>query len=143
MIGSNVYYFFKINHCKLPELEEDVSLSRQNSRMSSTLSGKLSRSSKSHIQSTLADVPLDKVRASANAIWNCCKSQRNRKLVISSEIPPYLIRLLERTADEDIHVPVIGIIRSCSTDVSICFINCLIFLYGIQKKPDPMTLRFL
>ena len=105
-----------MNNCKLPELEQDLPISRQNSRMSSRLSGK--RSSRSQLQQVTFDIPLDIVKASANAVWNCCRSAMNRKMVTSSEIPPYLIRLLERTVNEDIHFPVIGIINSCAVDVS-------------------------
>ena len=105
-----------MNNCKLPELEQDLPTSRQNSRMSSRLSGK--RSSRSQFQQVVVDIPFDIVRASANAIWNCCRSAQNRKMITSSEIPPYLIRLLERTGNEDIHFPVIGIINSCAVDVS-------------------------
>ena len=108
--------FLQMNNCKLPELEQDLPISRQNSRMSSRLSGK--RSSRSQLQQVTFDIPLDIVKASANAVWNCCRSAMNRKMVTSSEIPPYLIRLLERTVNEDIHFPVIGIINSCAVDVS-------------------------
>ena len=66
----------------------------------------------------VVEIPSGIVRASANAVWNCCRSALNRKMVTSSEIPPYLIRLLERTISEDIHLPVIGIINSCAVDVS-------------------------
>ena len=105
-----------MNNCKLPALEQDSPASRQTSRMSSRLSGK--RSSRSQIQQIISDIPFDVVRASASAIWNCCRSVLNRKMVTSSDIPPYLIRLLERTVNEDIHFPVIGIINSCAVDVS-------------------------
>lgn len=106
-----------MNNCKLTELEQDLPVSRQASRMSSRMSGK--NSSRSQIHQVMADIPLDIVRASANAVWNCCRSALNRKMVTSSEIPPYLIRLLELTTNEDIHLPVIGIINSCAIDVSV------------------------
>eukprot|EP00795_Rhopilema_esculentum_P013339 gene13339-4187_t len=106
-----------LKNLKLPELEQEIDISRQNSRMSSRLSGK--RSSKSHmLQHAALDVPLEVVRASASAVWNCCRSPANRKVVTSSDILPFLIRLLEKTTDETIHMPVIGIIHSCAVDTT-------------------------
>ena len=91
------------------------------------------------LQHAALEIPLEVVRASASAVWNCCRSPANRKVVTSSDILPFLIRLLERTTDETIHMPVIGIIHSCAVDVSHCcqiviFTTCVMYKLLFDRK---------
>ena len=62
---------------------------------------------------------LQVARSAARALWSCCRdSQRCRVAVLKTGGVPYLANLV-RLEDEDILVPVTGLIQECCVEVKL------------------------
>lgn len=68
------------------------------------------------IKHALLDQNLDLFRSLSNALWTCCMSPKEKDVKLISESVDILFRLVE-TLDEELVVPLLGIIEECSSVV--------------------------